>query len=95
MGWIHKLPDSFWVEIEMELCRTSELVNFLDGKSSIPFELKNFFSYGFNKFGLLLKGFFNFKQPLSILSSLVDNPGLCTKVGSYCFSWQQAGKTYI
>ncbi len=44
MSWIHKPPDASWVEIEMDLCGTSELVNLLDDKISVSSELKEFFS---------------------------------------------------
>ncbi len=44
--------------------------------------------------GLLLKHL-HYKQPLSILSSLVENSGLCPKMGAYFSSWKQAGVNHI
>lgn len=41
MGWSPKPPDASWVETEMDLCGTSELVNLLDEKIPVPSELKN------------------------------------------------------
>ncbi len=42
MSWIHKPPDALWVEIEMDLCGRSELVNLLDDKISVSSEFNIF-----------------------------------------------------
>ncbi len=42
-----------------------------------------------------IKKCLHYKQPLSILASLVENSGLCPQMGAYFSSWKQAGVNHI